>query len=313
MSGPLALRPGAEHTSAAIPCLQRQPVERNGSCGALRHSGARRGWGLDRGVSVHSRLREPGGYARRSSCQHTGSHSALSGGARGTGQVVSRPIPSVYLDQAQPREGLEATWERNTCLSTLKISPWPSVSNWPRICGIASTRRVRRSHSHLPRRLSLMSGCSSCDAVRSRVSHGRPSATVSTVVCGDRSDDSGFRSTGRRSGHRRGGGLVRESRGGSGQRVPSVGGNHHRLYSTNARCLSQDTRGRSPSPTSTLSVCTLLLAGAFGYTCHRLPTCPARPRSVAASDRGRDTRLTRLARDRFDRSPSPARAHRGGA
>jgi hypothetical protein len=282
-----------ECPATGAPYAQPQTAEGDGCCEVLRYVGQRRGWSLDRGVSVHPRLRESGRDPGRSACQHPRGDSPLLGSAGGAGVATSYRVPWVYLGQARSWQGLETQWERDARLSTSKTSPWPNAFNWLRTYGIASSRRIRRSHSRLLRLRSSMRGWSSCGAVQTQVSLGRSSATASTVVCGDKSDTPSSRSTGRRSRHRRGGPLVRESCAGPGQRVSSVGGRKYRRNRANAQCLSQSTRRRSSSPAATLPVRTLLLARALGHTTHRVSPCEARPWPMAASDGDRNGRLAR--------------------
>ncbi len=192
----------------------------------------------------------------------------------------------VYLSQTRPREGMEVQWDRNARLSISRTSLWLNASNWLRICGIASGLTVRRSHSHLPKRRSLIDGWRSCGVVQTQVCRGTLSAAGSTIACGGQIDDSSPRSACRRGGYRRSGALVRETFIGFGQRVPWLSGSEYRRCPANARCLPQNTRGRSTSPAPTLSVRAVLLTGTLGYTCHRVPARAARPGSLAASNSG---------------------------
>ena len=206
---------------------------------------------------------------------------------------------------------MEVQWDRNARLSISRTSLWLNASNWLRICGIASGLTVRRSHSHLPRRRSLIDGWRSCGVVQTRESRGTLSAAGSTIACGGQIDDSSPRSACRRGGYRRSGALVRETFIGFGQRVPWLSGSEYRRCPANARCLPQNTRGRSTSPAPTLSVRAVLLAGTLGYSRHRVPARAARPGSLAASNWGRDRRLTPPSRDHLGRSSGPAESHDG--
>ena len=221
---------------------------------------------------------------------------------------------AVYSAQTHPWEGMEVGWERNAHLSISKTSLWQNASNWPRICGIALSRTVRRLHSHPPKRLSLMHGWRSCDVAQTPVSRGRSSATGSTIVCGGEIDDSRSRSACGRGGHRRGGTLVRESCIGFGQRVFKVGGGRHRRHPTDARGVPQSTGRRPPSSTPALPARALLPDRWLGRACDRMYARTARPGSLAASDWSRQgRRLDRLGEDHLERPSGPAGDSHGGA
>lgn len=235
----------------------------------------------------------------------------LMGADRPSGRVRCLQWQALYCSCGHLADETEKEWHRSACLATSKASPRLNGSNWQRICGIASIRTVRRSHSRRPRWLSSTGGWKSCAILQTQVSPGKSFASASTLACGE-NDVSRSRSAGSRGGHSGGGSLVRESGSGAGRRVPAVGGSWRRSHPARSRDLTQDTWGCSPGHAAPFPVRAVFRAGSADGACRRLPARAARPGPLAAASSGQARGVALGLRDRRGRSAA-AGASRGAA